>query len=194
MIRWVAIALLAATAVLPAQVSPDKGERSRKILAKARHIDLLNHLLPLVLTKEQINKILVVLEKCRAKEDDISNREADQLRAVELKIDEALDKGIKGGVVPSKDLLRELNSVFISFEMRRRAASEENADDILAVLKTTLNAGQLKAAANSVDPKAYDPGVDVAKLTDDERAKYFIRAVMLDWFTYDLLVKLAAAR
>ncbi len=186
----IGLIVAALACALVAQLTPEKGKRSKEILNKARQLDLLNHILPLALSKEQYNKILPVIEKCRAKEMDIEAREADELRVLETKIDSALDKGVKAGLVPDKEVLREVNKTFIAFDMRRRAVADENTDAILAVLKSTLNAGQLKVAENTIDPKAFDPNAKPDAMSQDEKIKFFIKADMLDWSCYDLMVKL----
>ncbi len=193
MIRWIFAGLFLVTLAWaqPNTISPEKSKKSNEILVKARQVDLLNQLLPLVLTTDQINKLLPVLEKVRSKENEVAAKEAEQMRVMEPKIDSALQKGVKDGVVPTKELLRELNNMFIAFTMIREAITDENVNTILTGLKATLNAGQLKAAQNSMDPKAFDPAAKPSEMTSDDKLKVFIKNVLMDWICYDLLVKLA---
>lgn len=188
------IALLFSAIAAPAQAQTDKQKKSTELLGKARQIDLLNMVLPLVMTKSQINQMLPLLEKARAKEKVIESREADMMRSMETKINTALDKGINDGVVPSLELLKELNRMFIAFSMSREATITENVEAILEGLKRSLNSGQIKAAANSIDPKAFDPSADPAKMSQDDRLKFFIRANLLDPLCYDVLVKLSTSK
>jgi hypothetical protein len=175
------------------QVSPDKAKKSDEILAKARQLDLLNHMLPLLLTKPQIDKLLVVVEKSRAKVDQIRSMEHSDLLKYETKINDAVQKGIEKDLVPAKALLVELAKLFQAFTIRRQIAAGENADMVLEVMKKELNAGQLKAAMNSHDIKAFDPNIDVSKLTDDDKLKFYIKDVILDPQGYDLLLKMSKA-
>jgi hypothetical protein len=190
------VAAIALILLVIGQTGPtaDKAKHSSEILKKARHLDILNHMLPLVLTKAQIDKLLPALERCRAREAEVQGKEADVMRTMEAKIDAALDKGINNGTVPPKELLQELNKMFIAFSMSRQAVSDENTDAILALMKAEFNPGQLKAAQNSIDPKAYDPGAKPEEMTQDERLRFFIKAVMLDGACYDVLVKLSAKK
>ncbi len=193
-IRIIATTLLAGAlaAVSVSQISPDVAKKSRDIQAKMRQLEVVNQLIPLVMTKDQVNKVLVVIEKCRKREFELEAKEAAQLRSVEKKLNEALDKGILEGVVPPNELIGELNTMYRAFLIGRGTVSEENTEAMLAVMKSTLNAGQLKAAEKSVNPKESNPSAEPEKMTQDERLRYFIRTVMLDWACYDVLVRLAA--
>lgn len=175
------------------QLTQAKSNKSDEIIHKARQLDLLNHLVPLVLTKDQMNKILVAVEKARSKVSQIEQMEATDLLNYESKINDAINKGISRDLVPSKDLLKELNRLFSAFTVRRQIAAGENADAVLAVLKSTLNAGQIKAAANSEDMKAFDPNLDPAKLSDDDKLKFYIKDIVLDPQAYDLLMRMSKA-
>ena len=138
-------------------------------------------------------KILVAVEKARSKVSQIEQMEATDLLNYESKINDAINKGISRDLVPSKDLLKELNRLFSAFTVRRQIAAGENADAVLAVLKSTLNAGQIKAAANSEDMKAFDPNLDPAKLSDDDKLKFYIKDIVLDPQAYDLLMRMSKA-
>jgi hypothetical protein len=190
------LAALAGAAVVVAvsQVSPDKARRSDEILRKMRQIDLLNHILPVLLTKDQINRLLPAIERARSKVNTVQNEEANELIKFESKVDDAIAKGIQRELTPAKTLLIELNNNLTKFAFRRQLTGEENADMVLAVVKKELNAGQIKAMANSHDIAAFDPRVDVSKLTEDDKLKFFIKDVLLDPQAYDLLVKLAKSK
>jgi len=180
----------ASVAVAFSQFTPARAKKSDEILVKARQLDLLNHLLPLVMTKDQLNKVLGVVEKCRSKVDRIRLDEANELLKFEPKIDDAINRGVNRDLVPSKTLMVDLAKNFNAFSIRRQVAAGENADDVLAVMKKELNAGQLKTAANSHDLKVYDPNVDPSKLSEDDKLKFYIKDVILDPSCYDLLIKL----
>lgn len=180
----------ASVAVAWSQFTPARAKKSDEILVKARQLDLLNHLLPLVMTKDQLNKVLTVVERCRAKVDRIRLDEANELLKYEPKIIDAIDRGVNKDLVPSKTLMVDLAKSFNAFSIRRQVAAGENADEVLAVMKKELNAGQLKAAANSHDHKVYDPNLDVSKLTEDDKLKFYIKDVILDPSCYELLIKL----
>ncbi len=170
----------------------DSAARSTAILDKMRQIDLLNHLLPLVMTKEQIRKILPIVEKARRDVKLQKEEEAKMLQQKSSTIDKAVADGIDKGDVPDKTLLKELNAMLQFFTMKRNAIGNDNTQMVLEVVKTTLNAGQLKAAANSLNAKLYFPNVKTEDLKDEDRLRMFVGEVLLDPLAYDLLVKLQA--
>ncbi|MBV6490644.1 MAG: hypothetical protein KJZ62_08120 [Fimbriimonadaceae bacterium] len=186
---FAALGLLAAT--LSAQPDPNAA-KSTEIELKARKLDLLNHLLPLLLKKDQINAILSGIEQCRAKEKEIETREANEMRAFETRIDQAIEAGIDKGAIPPVELLKELNTLFRGFAMRRVAVRAENAEKLVEVLKSKLDSGQQAAASNSVDVKTWDSRLDPEKMELDEKLTVFVQAILLDRATYDVLIKMAA--
>lgn len=182
------VALIALFTCCWAQRSDEKAKRSDAILNKIRHLDLLNHILPLTLTKEQIGALLPVIEKCRQSVRKIELMEHDDLVKFESKIDKAVEDGIKKDLVPGRELLNELNKLILAFRVRRQVAIGENVDLVLPVVKKEFNKGQIAVAANSLDPKAF--GMDPEKMTEDDRLKLYIRDILLDMLAYDLLIRL----
>ena len=184
--------VLAISGAAFSQTASDKAKQSAATLDKMRQIDLLNHVLPLVMTKEQIRKLLPVIEKARRDVRTQEDLEAKILGQYAAKVDKAVQDGIDKGDVPNKELLRELNAVIRTFTMQRAAIASDNTDMVLEVVKTTLNSGQMKAAGNSLDFKLYNPNIKPEEVKDDDRLKLFIREILLDPLAYDLLVKLQA--
>lgn len=175
-------------------VAQTKNSQSEVTLQKMRQLDLLNHLIPLVMTKDQIKKILPTVEKARRDVRIQEEEEAKMLQQKSAQIDKAVKDGVDKGDVPDKTLLKELNAMIRFFTMKRDAVANDNTQMVLEVLKTTLNAGQLKAAGNSLNPRVFDPTVKVEELKDDDRLKLFVREVILDPLAYDLLVKMQAGQ
>ncbi|MBC8066639.1 MAG: hypothetical protein H7Y17_17545 [Chlorobia bacterium] len=169
----------------------DKGKQSAATLDKMRQIDLLNHLVPLAMNKDQIRKVLPVIEKARRDVRTQEDEEAKFLSQSAAKVDKAVENGIKGDV-PDKQLLRELNAMIRLFSMKRKEIGDDNAKMVMEVAKTTFNAGQLKAMANSLDFKVYYPGVKPEEVKDEDKINLFIREILLDPLAYDLLVKMQA--
>lgn len=186
------LAALLAFCVCPAQqVTKEQTMKSREILQKARMLDHLTHLLPLLLTKTQINSLLSAIEKARAKEDQITLNEHRELLKMESMLDEQIKRGVEKRMVPEDAKLKETAKTFSAFDFRRMAAAEENATELLAAVKKIFNAGQLKVAENTLDPKAFDPKLKPDEMSQDEKLKFFIKAVLMDWTSYDVLVKMA---
>lgn len=182
---------MALTTGAMAQGTSDAAKRSDAIMKKARTLDLLNHILPLLLTKDQINQMLPVIERTRAKVRQIEKAEAEDLAKFDKKLDEAIEQGLGKDRVPSRALLNEVSRLFQALSIRRQVAAEENAEEMLAVVKKALNAGQIKTMANSLDMKVYMPGTDPATITEDVKLKVFIKDVLLDPLSYDFLVRLS---
>ena len=182
--------VLAVSIAVGAQTN-DEAKRSDAILMKARQLDLLNHMLPMTFTKSQINALLVPIEKARQNVKKIASMEAADLAKFEAKIGSAVDSGVNDAKVPSPDLLKEVNRLFTAFTVRRQIAAGENADLVYEVMLKVLNKGQLAVAAKTIDPNAYDPTVDLKTWTDEMRTKLFIKDVLLDPASYDLMVKMS---
>ncbi len=177
-----------------AQPTSEKAKQSTATLEKMRQIDLLNHLLPLVMTKEQIRKILPIIEKARRDVRTQEDLEAKILGQYAAKVNKAVQDGIEKGDVPDKELLRELNAVIRTFTMQRAAIASDNTKMVLEIVKTTLNAGQMKAAGNSLDFKLYNPNIKPEEIKDEDRLNLFIQEILLDPLAYDLLVKMQAGQ
>ena len=186
------LAICLVLALVGAGIAQDKAAQSNIVLDKMRQIDLLNHILPLALKKEQILKMLPVIEKARRDVKLQTDEEAKFLAQNAAKVDKAVKDGIEKGDVPDKQLLRELNAMVRVFAMKRAAIASDNATMVLDVMKTTLNAGQMKVAANSLDFKIYNPNVKPEDIKEEDRLKLFVQEVILDPLAYDLLVKIQA--
>lgn len=191
-LTFLVVGLLSLNLCATQQLSKDKMNKSREVLMKARSLDHLTHLLPLAMTKEQLNKLLLVVDKARQKEDAITLNEHQELVKIEPLIDGEVKRGTKDGAVPSKEVLSQCAKLFSAFTIRRTMAAEENTTDIFNAMKSILNEGQLKVAANTLDPRAFDPNAKPDSMSQDEKIKLFIKAVILDWSSYDIMVKMAS--
>lgn len=191
-----ACALLLATLASAGQTQTqtEQQKRSRIILEKARHLDLLNHMVPLQLTKEQIKDILPVIEKCRAKVREIESFEAKELAKFEARITEVVDKGVKKEEIPPRDFLREVNRLFNALAINRDVAINENVATMMEFVNAKFNAGQKATASKSLDPKAFYPNVDKEKWTQEDGLKLYCRDILLDPLAYDLLIRIQKER
>jgi hypothetical protein len=174
-----------------AQTTADEqGKRADEIIKKMRQIDLLTQMLPMALTKEQITKLLTPIEKARQRVKDEQKEEFKLLTKYESRINDAVKAGIDKGDVPDVAFLRELSALFLTMSMRRDAIANENAEAVLKEMKAVLNAGQLKVAANSLNPKLFDPGIKLEEMTQDQKILFFVREILLDQQSYDILRQL----
>jgi hypothetical protein len=172
--------------------APDaRSQRSGEILDKIRQIDMLNHILPVLMTKEQIRKLLPAIEKARAKVRDIQRLEAEDLTKFESKIDGVLARGFEKGEVPTRDVLNELHKLMAAFSLRRQIAAGENMEVVMPVVEATLDAGQKKAAGNSLHASIVAPDTKPEELTDEQKLRFYVQHILLDPAAYDVLVRLS---
>ncbi|MCW5943500.1 MAG: hypothetical protein KIS66_14805 [Fimbriimonadaceae bacterium] len=187
--------LVATVAALLVSAVASFGQPAAKVednpLIKIRKVELLNQILPVVMTKEQLDAILPAVERARAKVREVEKKEATELRAIEARMDTAIKAALEEGQVPKLEFVDRLRQLMWAMGLRRQTVVGENTESVLASLKKELNAGQLKAAANALSPKQIDPGVRVEELTQDDRLRMYVRFILLDPYTYDLLVALA---
>lgn len=173
-----------------AQKSAKDAEKADEIMMRIRELDLLNQILPVVLTKEQVAKILPAVERARK---EVLKAEQAELEAMK-KLDEKLQKAVKEaygtGQVPTRELLGEAVKLLKELSLKRIIVASQNADHVFRVLDDTLNRGQKKAAANALEPSLIDPSLDKEKMTEEEKLRFFVRIILLDPIAYDILVKL----
>jgi hypothetical protein len=170
--------------------TPDQAKRSDEVVKKMRQIDLLTQVIPLALTKAQIEKLLPAIERARQKVANIQKDEAGALEKMDLKISNAIKKSVESGVAPPKELLTELADATQRMSLNRLVAIDDNTDAVIKVLNDTLNAGQKKAAANSLSTKLIDPNAKPDTITDAQKLRFFVQEILLDPQCYDILVQL----
>lgn len=160
------------------------------MLKKLRQLDLLNQLLPILWKKNQIETVLKALDGVKDRVADEEKIEAQKLLEKESKIDEQLDKSLKSGTLPGKDLFNEVNSDISKMTAIRALIAHQNEDDVYTAMDKALTDGQKKEIANTLDPSIVDPKIKVADLSQEAKIRFFVRYIMLDPLTYDLLIKL----
>lgn len=173
------------------QLPSEKSKKSEEIVNKVRQLDLMNHILPILFTKDQLNQILPAIEKGRQNVKLTEDAEYSQLMSMDPQISEALDKALNQGLVPGKELIRGFSAKFNGMDAARKYISQQNTDLVYAVVKTSTNDGQRKAMANEIVPDLIDHSLKSEKMTDEEKIKFYIGDILLDPLAYDLLVKLS---
>lgn len=168
-----------------------RAKKSDEILAKIHEIDLLNQMLPLLMTKEQMRKLLPDVEKAR---DVVRKTQEEEYKAL-LKLETSLDEMIKDaygkGKIATDEQLKATGATLAKMRTVRKALSDLNAGTIMAKMKTILDKGQLAAARNALTPNLLDPSLDPTKLDDDGKLLFFVRWIFLDPQAYDVLLKLS---
>jgi hypothetical protein len=183
--------LLALSALgLAAQTQPTAPEADR-ILVKIRELDLLNQILPVLMKPAQVKKILPALERAREAERRIQKDELATLKKLERVIDPALTAAKDKGQVPTRETLNEMFGALREMRLKRLLMVAEESENVLKAVEETLDEGQIKAAANSLDPRIGHEGMDVSKLSDRDRLRTWVRIVLMDPAAYGLLVDLS---
>lgn len=176
-----------------AQTSSDAREkRATEISIKARQVDLLAQIMPLLLTSKQIDAILPSIDKARQEVRKAELKEYEFLLKIEKTLDTALSDAYKKDRSPSRDALAETYATFRMFRLRRDAIASENVDTVVEAVRKTLNKGQVKAMAGALKPSLIDPSIDPRKLDDEKRLRFFVSYILLDPAAYSVLSKLAA--
>lgn len=184
--------VIVAAAAVAQPLSPEQqAKRSDEILKKMRQMELANQILPLVMTKDQLRQVLPPIEKARRNVRDLQTEEFETMRKFEERLDTAIKNATDKGQLPGQTLLVEMNRLLLAFSLKRQAVASENVTLVLDVLNKTLNAGQLKAAANSLDMRLFDPSVKAEELTETAKVRFYVGQVLLDPLSYDLLVKMS---
>jgi hypothetical protein len=163
-----------------------KGGRKRQ----GRQADLLNHILPILFTKAQLNAILPAIEKSRQTVNTAHDNEYHKLLELDPKVTAAIDKALNDGQVPGRDLLKTINDQMNTLQLTRMVLGRQNEGLVYEAITANLNSGQKKAMANDLDPATIVPGLKVETMSDEDKIRFYIRNILLDPLTYDLLVKL----
>ena len=187
----ICIAMLVPFVCFGQSTPSDQARKSDEIVMKMRQIDLLVQIIPLALTKDQINQILPSIERARSKAHAMEKDEAATLQKLDGKISDAIKKAIDTSVAPPRDLLDELAKTTMLMTEKRLVLIDENVDAVFKAFTGAINAGQKKAAANSLAPQLLDPTLKPDQMTEDDKVKFFVKNILLDDQAYDVLVQLA---
>jgi hypothetical protein len=160
------------------------------VYQKIAKMDALYNILPLFLTKAQIDQLLPVLEKARANVRDAKKHEDEFFKNLEPDVDEANRLGFEKQQIPSDKMRQKFINAMISFAAERETVSSNNTDLALATFDKVCNVGQIKAAANTVNIKFYVPTAKVEDLSLADKERYFVRFVLLDPVVYEVLLEL----
>lgn len=185
--------LLSLAAFSSAQSIPTETRirRSSEILGKLRQIEILNQILPVVMTKEQIRQLLPTLEEVRATVKKTEELEYEEIAKLEARVDTALKEAYEIGKVPTQELFTDYLKTFARLSKARQLIADVNSGKVLAKLKEILNEGQLKLAENALTIPLSDPSQDPTKLDAEKKQLYFVKQILLDPMTYDILIKLS---
>ena len=172
-------------------INTEKGKVSDETMVQIHKIDLLNQLLPLILTRAQINdKLLPAIEKSRGKWKELLTEEDNILGKLGPKVDETVTNAIDKQVYPPREFLTEIREKTRSMQLKRTILQIQLVADLDVVVKETLTTGQMKALLGSFDSRFIDPTKKPEELSEDTKRQFFIRNVLLDPLARELLIEL----
>lgn len=186
-----ALSLALVSAPMAMADTKPQGNTADIILKKIHELDLLNQILPALLTKDQIRALMPEIEKARDVVKKAEAAELEELKKLDAKIDPALKDAYAKGKVPDTKVLSEYWKTFAKMRQIRQALIDINTTNVTEVLKKHISEGQLAAIRNALNPGALDPSLDPAKMTDDEKVRFWVKYVLLDYASYDILIKLS---
>ena len=185
------VAVVASSSICFAQSSSDNDAKSAAIFAKIKKIDILYNLLPVLYTKAQINELLPAIEKARATARKVMDQEAKDFATVEAECDKSISDALEKKILPPRAARADLSDLLNAMSARRTIAALKNIDSVKTVFDKVMTPAQKKAAANSLDPKLFDPKAKPEEMTLDEKETIYVREILLAPMTYDLLVGMA---
>jgi len=190
--KWLAVVVAFAVfgtsmAGAPAPQLMKEDPVATRINLKIRRVEILDQLLPVLLTKDQINKLLPKIEKARQLEVDLQKKELGMLKDFEPLVDTELDNGIKKQMITSAEFNTKYLTLLAKVKAGRAGLIALSTGMVYEEMKKVLNAGQMTAAAKAV-PAHLLGGRPLDQVPQEEKLQVWIREVMLDRASYDLLV------
>lgn len=183
--------LLILIALSPAAAAQELNPKATAMTDRIHKLDILNQILPVLMTKAQINKILSEMEKARAIAKEVEKAEFAELEKIDPKVTEEIKKCEEKGTIPDEKLMDEISALGAKFLSRRQQQANANAVNVFKVMKETLNDGQLKAAALSLNPKLLDRSADPESMTQDAKLILWIKFVLMDPIAYEVMIELS---
>ena len=187
---FAALFALSVCATAQVQTTVPGSENADKIQKKVEELEILNQLLPVLITKDQLKKLLPVIEEGRKFERTLMKEEIKIMKGIEKTLDTAISEGYKMKKVPNKEVMTEVFTAYRSMANARAALVGMYVGKVLLVVNEDFDEGQRKAAAGAVLNSAFGPGADPEKITDDQRLQKWIQNVLLAPAAYPVLLKL----
>lgn len=183
------IAILAAQSAPQETKIPKAIEDSNKVFYNISRLNTVKFVLPLLLKKKQINDLLTSMEKVRATEGKMREAEAIALLKIDPEITAAVNAALEKGTYPNRELQQKILKTQDNIINIRRAFVEGNVEEIYSTCKKTLDEGQLKSMG-AIDANSFSPGIKTDGWTDEDKQRFYVRTVLLDGLTYELLKKM----
>jgi hypothetical protein len=180
-------------ALLCAPCAHAQDATTKDVYTKIAKIDMLFDVLPLLLTKDQLNQLLPVIEKCRSRIKKSLVEEDKIFLEVESLASDTYDKSVATGNMPSDAARSKLAQTIKMADINRTQTVAENVSEAFAAFDKILNPAQKKIAANSIDIGYYDPTAKVKDMSQELKEQAYVRYILLNPVSYDVMLDLLNA-
>jgi hypothetical protein len=184
------LTLVLATIANAQPITTTKGAKSDEINLKIQKLELLTKILPILMTKQQYKDMLLAIAKARQKMRVQKEGEDDTLAKLDGTISDALDAALTKGTYPSHDVENAIVNANKDASIKEAVLGAEVTEQIYAVVSQSFNSGQIKVMAGSFADSYIDSTKKKGDLKDDFKVKFFIQAVFLDPYAFDIISKL----
>lgn len=185
------VALLGVFTTSFAQLTDEQKKESDQVLHDIRKLELYNYILPVLLTKDQTNSLMTILEIHRADSKRYEVNEHKFLMDLKVEFADALKEAMDDGKVSGPDVMVKAANLFRAFTILRKALIDDTTKKLADEMRSKLNEGQVLAAANSFDPRIFDPSLDPEKMTEAQKLDMWIVIVLMDPLAYDIMRELS---
>ena len=186
-----AVALLGVFTTSFAQLTDEQKKKSDQVLHDIRKLELYNYILPVLLTKEQTNDLMTILEVHRADSKRYELNEHKFLIEAGKEISDALKEAMEKGKISDPEVMDKAAKLFTAFTVLRKSLVDDTAKKLGDKMRSKLNEGQIRSAANAFDPRIFDPSLDPEKMTEAEKLEMWILIVLMDPIAYDIMLELS---
>jgi TolA-binding protein len=168
-------------------------ERADRVAAKVHELELLNQILPVLFTKDQLGKILPIIEKSRKAKRQLQIDEQKVMMTLEKELDDAIKEAYAKKKVPTTEITSKVFGTYKNMSTARQVLVGSFVEQIFDVMKAECDEGQRKAAALALQDYVLTDLEKKMELTEENRLRIWIRIVLMNHDAYDVLVKLYKA-
>lgn len=191
---WMATALALSLTTLGStqQITADQmAAQSTVIFEKNLKLDLYNQILPILFTKEQLRAILPAIERARQAVRETEKLEFEELKKLEKELDAALKEAETNQKIPPPELMTKVSNTLKKLSTARMLIIQMNTQAVYDAFMKATNAGQQKAAANSLNLALIMPGAKPEDVKDEDKIRIYVREILLHPTGYEILRKLS---
>jgi hypothetical protein len=172
------------------QDTTPQGAASDATNKKIYRLNLLIKLVPLVLKKEQFDPLLAALDKAKELKVAEQIREDKILADLDPGVTDAVNNAVEKGIYPPRDYQLQIQKQLDAVANKQVIVGVNMVKIVTDAVNATLNEGQKKTMSGSF-ASAYINSANPASVTDEVKLAYYIRVVLLDAETYNLLKEMS---